>query len=97
MIVVNALASVLKRAYVDVYDSPLHQNLTLILLIVFGVTILAFFLVELILRRNFKATLKTLPVYALAFAVTIFGFVYYGTSCFGAYNKLPDISQVKSV
>lgn len=97
MVVVNALASVLKYAYADNYRSPLHQNLTLILLIVFGATILAFFLVELILRRNFKATLKTLPVYALAFAVTIFAFVYYGTSCFGAYNKLPDISQIKSV
>lgn len=97
MIVVNALASVLKYAYADNYRSPLHQNLPLILLILFGATILAFFLVELILRRNFKATLKTLPVYALAFAVTIFAFVYYGTSCFGAYNKLPDISQVKSV
>lgn len=97
MIVVNALASVLKYAYADNYRSPLHQNLPLILLILFGATLLAFFLVELILRRNFKATLKTLPVYALAFAVTIFAFVYYGTSCFGAYNKLPDISQVKSV
>lgn len=97
MVVVNALASVLKYAYADNYRSPLHQNLSLILLIVFGATILAFFLVELILRRNFKATLKTLPVYALAFAVTIFAFVYYGTSCFGAYNKLPDISQIKSV
>ena len=97
MIVVNALASVLKYAYADNYRSPLHQNLPLILLILFGATILAFFLVELILRRNFKATLKTLPVYALAFAVTIFAFVYYGTSCFGAYNKLPDISQIKSV
>lgn len=96
-IVLNALASVLKYAYADNYRSPLHQNLTLILLILFGATILAFFVVELILRRNFKATLKTLPVYALAFAVTIFAFVYYGTSCFGAYNKLPDISQVKSV
>lgn len=96
-IVLNLLVSLLKRAYADDYRSPLHQNLTLILLILFGATILAFFLVELILRRNFKATLKTLPVYALAFAVTIFGFVYYGTSCFGAYNKLPDISQVKSV
>ena len=97
MVVVNALTSVLKYAYADNYRSPLHQNLSLILLIVFGATILAFFLVELILRRNFKATLKTLPVYALAFAVTIFAFVYYGTSCFGAYNKLPDISQIKSV
>ena len=97
MVVVNALTSVLKYAYADNYSSPLHQNLSLILLIVFGATILAFFLVELILRRNFKATLKTLPVYALAFAVTIFAFVYYGTSCFGAYNKLPDISQIKSV
>ncbi len=97
MVVVNALASVLKYSYADNHRSPLHQNLSLILLIVFGVTILAFFLVELILRRNFKATLKTLPVYALAFAVTIFAFVYYGTSCFGAYNKLPDISQIKSV
>ncbi len=96
-IVLNALASVLKYAYADDYRSPLHQNLSLILLIVFGATILAFFLVELILRRNFKATLKTLPVYALAFAVTIFAFVYYGTSCFGTYNKLPDISQIKSV
>lgn len=96
-IVLNLLVSLLKRAYADDYRSPLHQNLTLILLILFGATILAFFLAELILRRNFKATLKTLPVYALAFAVTIFAFVYYGTSCFGAYNKLPDISQIKSV
>lgn len=96
-IVLDVLASVLKYAYADDYRSPLHQNLTLILLIVFGATILAFFLAELILRRNFKAILKTLPVYALAFAVTIFAFVYYGTSCFGAYNKLPDISQIKSV
>lgn len=96
-IVLDVLASVLKYAYADDYRSPLHQNLTLILLILFGATILAFFVVELILRRNFKATLKTLPVYALAFAVTIFAFVYYGTSCFGAYNKLPDISQIKSV
>lgn len=96
-IVLDVLASVLKYAYADNYRSPLHQNLTLILLILFGATILAFFLAELILRRNFKATLKTLPVYALAFAVTVFAFVYYGTSCFGAYNKLPDISQIKSV
>ena len=96
-IVLDLLVSLLKRAYADNYRSPLHQNLTLILLILFGATILAFFLAELILRRNFKATLKTLPVYALAFAVTIFAFVYYGTSCFGAYNKLPDISQIKSV
>lgn len=96
-IVLDVLTSLLKYAYADDYRSPLHQNLTLILLILFGATILAFFVVELILRRNFKATLKTLPVYALAFAVTIFAFVYYGTSCFGAYNKLPDISQIKSV
>lgn len=96
-IVLDVLVSVLKYAYADNYRSPLHQNLTLILLILFGATILAFFLAELILRRNFKATLKTLPVYALAFAVTVFAFVYYGTSCFGAYNKLPDISQIKSV
>lgn len=96
-IVLDVLASVLKYAYADNYRSPLHQNLTLILLILFGATVLAFFLAELILRRNFKATLKTLPVYALAFAVTVFAFVYYGTSCFGAYNKLPDISQIKSV
>lgn len=95
--VLDILASALKSAYADNYRSPLHQNLTLILLIVFGGTVLAFFLAELILRRNFKATLKTLPVYALAFAVTVFAFVYYGTSCFGAYNKLPDISQIKSV
>lgn len=96
-IVLDVLASVLKYAYADNPRSPLHQNLSLILLILFGATILAFFVVELILRRNFKATLKTLPVYALAFAVTVFAFVYYGTSCFGAYNKLPDISQIKSV
>ena len=96
-IVLNILTSALKYQYADNYSSPLHQNLTLILLILFAATILAFFLAELILRRNFKATLKTLPVYALAFAVTIFAFVYYGTSCFGAYNKLPDISQIKSV
>lgn len=96
-IVLDVLASLLMYAYADNYSSPLHQNLTLILLIVFGGTVLAFFIAELILRRNFKATLKTLPVYALAFAVTIFAFVYYGTSCFGAYNKLPDISQIKSV
>lgn len=97
LIALAAISSELTYQYSNSEGSPMFQNLGLCLLAVLGVTLIAFFVAELIIRRNFKGTLRTLPVYAAAFAVTIFVFVYYGTSCFGTYNKLPDISQVKSV
>ncbi len=83
--------------YSNVEGSPMFQSLGMCLLAALGVTLVAFFVAELIIRRNFKGTLRTLPVYAAAFAITILVFVYYSTSCFGTYNKLPDVSQIKSV
>jgi len=97
IIVLAAISGELTYQYANTENSPLFQNLSLCLLTALGITLAVFFVAELIIRRNFKGTLRTLPVYAAAFAVTIFVFVYYGTSCFGTYNKLPDISQIKSV
>ncbi len=97
LIALSVISSDLSYRYYNVTTSPLFQNLGLCLLMILGVTLIAFFVAVLIIRRNFKGTLRVLPVYAVAFAVTVLVFVYYSTGCFGTYNKLPDISEIKSV
>lgn len=77
--------------------SVFYQNLSLCLLVCGIGLIIAFFVGELIIRRKFKAALRTLPVFALLFALTIFGAVYVASEHFGTYNKLPATSSIKAV
>lgn len=97
LIAIDISADNILYSYSSASSSPFFQNLTLCLLLIFGITLICFIIAELIIRRSFKGTAKTLPVYAAAFAVVIFVSVFYSTGYFGKYNKLPDASQIKSV
>ena len=84
-------------AYRNNTFSVFYQNLPLCLLVCGVGLIIAFFVGELIIRRKLKAALRTLPVFAFLFAVTIFGSVYVSSEHFGTYNKLPATSNIKAV
>lgn len=77
--------------------SIFYDNLTVCLLVAGIILLITFFIGELIIRRKIKAVIRTLPIFALLFAITIFGAIYISTEHFGTYNKLPATSEIESV
>lgn len=65
--------------------------------ILIGVTLVVHFITQLILTRNFKRTLKSLPTYAVLLVLTIITLTAVNTQVFGLYNKTPKAEEIKSV
>ncbi len=75
--------------------TPVDFSIGTILLII-ATTFVAYFVAQLILARKFKKAVKSLGVWAILACITVTGFVAFDTGFFGAYNKTPEISNVKS-
>lgn len=58
---------------------------------------LAYFLVQLIMTRKMKTTLKSMAWYGVLAGVLAVALVVVGTGFFGTYNKTPDKAEIKSV
>lgn len=71
-------------------------SLTVTILATLGMSFVAYFVVQLILARKFKKTIKALRVWAVLACFTIVWFTAFYTGFFGTYNKTPEISEVKS-
>ena len=80
----------------DVYGYQIHSVALCILLGAVG-TVAAFIVAELIMRRNIKAFLRTLPVLGGAALFAIVSLVVIGTGYFGTYNKLPEAKDIEFV
>ena len=66
-------------------------------LLAVGLSFVAYFVVQLILTRKLKKSLKSLSACAV-FMVLFVGLVaFMETGCFGSYNKLPEKENIKSV
>lgn len=65
--------------------------------ILIGVTLVVHFITQLILTRNFKRTLKSLPIYAVLLVLTIITLTAVNTQLFGLYNKTPKAEEIKNV
>ena len=61
-----------------------------------GMSFVAYFVVQLILARKFKKTLKSLKVWAVLACFIVVWFSAFYTGFFGTFNKTPEISEVKS-
>ena len=61
------------------------------------VPLLAYFLVQLILTRKIKVTLRSLIPAAALTVITLAAILTLQTGVFGIYNKTPDKSEIKSV
>lgn len=66
------------------------------ILFIIAATFVAYFVAQLILARKFKKAVKSLGVWAILACITVIGFVAFDTGFFGAYNKIPEISNIKS-
>ena len=66
------------------------------LLALAGATV-AFFIVQLILTRKIKVALKSMAVCSVWAVALISVTTFFGTECFGTYNKLPEKEKIKSV
>lgn len=57
----------------------------------------AYFLIQLIMTRKLKTTLKSLKWYGVLMGITALFLIIIGTGLFGTFNKTPDKAEVKSV
>lgn len=66
-------------------------------LIVFLVGAVAYFLVQLVMTRKLKTTLKSFAWYGVLAGILAVALITVGTGFFGTYNKTPDKAEIKSV
>lgn len=61
------------------------------------VSLIAYFVIQLVMTRKLKTTLKSLKWYGVLISVTAVFLALVGTGFFGTFNKTPDKSEIKSV
>ena len=93
VISVVLLIEVFKENYLYIHI----KSIPLYIVIIAALSFVIFFVAELIIRRNFKAVLRMLPVYGGCAAVTLASLIVIGTGYFGTYNKLPEIKDIEYI
>lgn len=89
--------------YRDQYTSfsdkanPFFHNAALCLIIAVIALTIVFFVVELIVRRKIKSTVRMWPVFAGLLVLTLFAVGFFASGEFGKYNKAPVKAEVKEV
>ncbi|MBR0541856.1 MAG: hypothetical protein IJK26_06570 [Clostridia bacterium] len=85
--------------YLRVSDkaSPFFHNAALCLIIAVIALTIVFFVVELIVRRKIKSTVRMWPVFAGLLVLTLFAVGFFASGEFGKYNKAPVKTEVKEV
>lgn len=78
------------------YDSK-FKSVPLCIILCTVISFVIFFIAELIIRRNFKAVLRILPVYGGLALATFAALLVIGTGYFGTFNKLPDVKDIEYV
>ena len=68
-----------------------------LMVIIVIVTLIAYFLIQLILTKKPKTAFKSLRWYVVLVGTLVVSFVLINTGFFGTYNKIPDKADVKSV
>ncbi|MBQ5996060.1 MAG: hypothetical protein IJL63_09440 [Clostridia bacterium] len=99
-VAVYSISSVLGIvAMVFLTESELSRNVSplFIILLLLIIPSAAYFLAELLIHRKMRPTLRSLPVLAGLLAVFICAFITLSTDCFGTFNKLPELSEIKSI
>ncbi len=73
-----------------------EMSLAVTIIVALGMSFVAYFVVQLILARKFKKSLKSLKVWAVLACFIVVWFSAFYTGFFGTFNKTPEISEVKS-
>lgn len=87
----------LTEAFGSFYAEGKIKSVALCIILVTLISFIIFFVAELIIRRNFKAVLRILPVYGGIALVMFASLLVIGTGYFGTYNKLPDAKDIEYI
>ncbi len=95
VLVVSVVA--LTEIFYSLYDDGKIKSVALCIILITVISFIVFFVAELIIRRNFKAVLRILPVYSGVALVMFLSLLVIGTGYFGTYNKLPEAKDIEYI
>lgn len=87
----------LEEVFASLYAEGKIKSVALCVILITVISFIAFFVAELIIRRNFKAVLRILPVYGGIALVMFASLLVIGTGYFGTYNKLPEAKDIEYI
>lgn len=87
----------LEEVFASLYAEGKIKSVALCIILITVISFIAFFVAELIIRRNFKAVLRILPVYGGIALVMFASLLAIGTGYFGTYNKLPEVKDIEYI
>lgn len=87
----------LEEVFASLYAEGKIKSVALCIILITVISFIAFFVAELIIRRNFKAVLRILPVYGGIALVMFAALLVIGTGYFGTYNKLPEAKDIEYI
>lgn len=87
----------LEEVFASLYAEGKIKSVALCIILVTLISFIIFFVAELIIRRNFKAVLRILPVYGGIALVMFVSLLVIGTGYFGTYNKLPEAKDIEYI
>lgn len=90
-------ALILTDLFSSLYGRGQIKNVALCIILTAAISFIVFFVAELIIRRNFKAVIRILPVYGGIAFVTLASLLVIGTGYFGTYNKLPEAKDIEYI
>lgn len=88
---------ILTDLFSSLYGRGQIKNVALCIILTAVISFIVFFVAELIIRRNFKAVIRILPVYGGIAFVTLASLLVIGTGYFGTYNKLPEAKDIEYI
>lgn len=89
--------SIISMSVADLFGYVYTINLPILALIIIGLSLVALFIIQMIMTRRIKAFVKSLPVLAGLTVVIAIAFTVVGTEVFGTYNKVPKAEDVSSI
>lgn len=87
----------LTAVFNSLYRENKIKSVALCVILITLISFIIFFVAELIIRRNFKAVLRILPVYGGIALVMFAALLAIGTGYFGTYNKLPEAKDIEYI
>lgn len=87
----------LTAVFNSLYRENKIKSVALCVILITLISFIIFFVAELIIRRNFKAVLRMLPVYGGIALVMFAALLVIGTGYFGKYNKLPEVKDIEYI
>lgn len=87
----------LTAVFNSLYRENKIKSVALCVILITLISFIIFFVAELIIRRNFKAVLRILPVYGGIALVMFAALLVIGTGYFGTYNKLPEAKDIEYI